>query len=40
MGKRKKRQVDIVIISDVHLAHLGATPEELLRYLKTIKPKK
>ncbi len=40
MGKRKKRQVDIVIISDVHLGTFGCHSEELLRYLKTIKPKK
>jgi len=40
MGKRKKRQVDIVIISDVHLGTFGCHSEELLRYLKTIKPKR
>lgn len=40
MGKRKRRKVDIVIISDVHLGTFGCHSEELLRYLKTIKPKK
>lgn len=40
MGNRKKRKVDIVIISDVHLGTYGCHSEELLRYLKTIKPKK
>ena len=40
MGNRKKRRVDIVIISDVHLGTYGCHSEELLRYLKTIKPKK
>lgn len=40
MKKRKRRKVDIVIISDVHLGTFGCHSEELLRYLKTIKPKK
>lgn len=40
MGNRKKRKVDIVILSDVHLGTYGCHSEELLRYLKTIKPKK
>lgn len=40
MSNRKKRKVDIVIISDVHLGTYGCHSEELLRYLKTIKPKK
>ncbi len=38
MGKRK-REVELVIISDVHLGTYGCHSEELLRYLKTIKPK-
>ena len=38
MAKRK-REVEIVIISDVHLGTYGCHSEELLRYLKTIKPK-
>lgn len=40
MAKRKKRKVDIVIISDVHLGTYGCHSEELLRYLKSIKPGK
>jgi len=36
----KKRPVDLVIISDVHLGTYGCRAEDLLRYLKTIKPKK
>jgi UDP-2,3-diacylglucosamine pyrophosphatase LpxH len=34
-----KREVDIVIISDVHLGTYGCHPKELLKYLKSIKPK-
>jgi UDP-2,3-diacylglucosamine pyrophosphatase LpxH len=37
---RKKREVELVIISDVHLGTYGCHAEELLRYLKTIKPKR
>lgn len=40
MGNRKKRRVDILVLSDVHLGTYGCHSEELLRYLKTIKPKK
>ena len=40
MGKRKRRKVDIVILSDIHLGTYGCHAEELLRYLKTIKPEK
>lgn len=40
MGKRKKREVELVIISDVHLGTYGCHAEDLLRYLKSIKPKK
>jgi len=36
----KKRPVDLVIISDVHLGTYGCRAEDLLRYLKSIKPKK
>ena len=35
----KKRKVDIVIISDVHLGTFGCHAKELLLYLKSIKPK-
>jgi len=40
MGKKKKREVDLVILSDIHLGTYGCHAEELLRYLKSIKPKK
>ena len=35
----KKREVDIVVISDVHLGTYGCQAKELLKYLKSIKPK-
>lgn len=38
MGKRK-REVDLVILSDIHLGTYGCHSEELLKYLKTIKPR-
>lgn len=38
--KSPKRKVDLVVISDVHLGTYGCHAKELLRYLKTIKPKK
>jgi UDP-2,3-diacylglucosamine pyrophosphatase LpxH len=34
-----KRDVDIVVISDVHLGTYGCQPKELLKYLKSIRPK-
>ncbi|GAB5474544.1 MAG: UDP-2,3-diacylglucosamine diphosphatase [Maribacter sp.] len=34
----KKRPVDIVVISDVHLGTYGCHAKELLKYLKSIKP--
>lgn len=37
MGKRKKRELDVVILSDIHLGTYGCHAEELLRYFKTIK---
>jgi UDP-2,3-diacylglucosamine pyrophosphatase LpxH len=37
MGKRK-REVELVIISDVHLGTYGCHAEELLKYLKSIEP--
>jgi UDP-2,3-diacylglucosamine pyrophosphatase LpxH len=39
MGK-KKRDLELVILSDIHLGTYGCHAEELLRYLKTIRPKK
>jgi len=38
--KHPKRPVDVVVISDVHLGTYGCHAKELLRYLKSIKPKK
>ena len=37
--KSKKRRLDIVVISDVHLGTYGCHAKELLLYLKSIKPK-
>ncbi|MEA1786530.1 UDP-2,3-diacylglucosamine diphosphatase [Arenibacter sp. GZD96] len=36
----KKRPVDIVVISDVHLGTYGCHAKELIKYLKSIEPKK
>ncbi|GGH03435.1 UDP-2,3-diacylglucosamine hydrolase [Polaribacter pacificus] len=35
----KKRKVELVVISDVHLGTFGCSAQNLLNYLKTIKPK-
>ena len=35
----KKRRVDIVVLSDIHLGTYGCHAKELLKYLKSIKPK-
>ena len=37
--KQGKRQVDIIVISDVHLGTYGCRAKELLHYLKSVKPK-
>lgn len=34
-----KREVDIVVLSDIHLGTYGCHARELLQYLKTVKPK-
>ena len=39
MGNRKKRELELVILSDIHLGTYGCHAEELVRYLKTIKAK-
>lgn len=39
MKKSKKRKLDVVVISDVHLGTYGCRAKELLNYLKTIQPK-
>jgi UDP-2,3-diacylglucosamine pyrophosphatase LpxH len=36
--KNKKRKVDIVVISDVHLGTYGCRAKELLHYLRSINP--
>lgn len=36
----KKRNVDIVVLSDIHLGTYGCHAKELLKYLKSIQPKK
>ena len=40
MIPEKKRKVDIVVISDVHLGTFGCHASELLSYLESIEPKK
>jgi len=40
MAKKKKREVELVVLSDIHLGTYGCHAEELLKYLKTIKPRK
>jgi UDP-2,3-diacylglucosamine pyrophosphatase LpxH len=40
MGKKRKRDLELVVLSDIHLGTYGCHAEELLRYLKTIRPKK
>ncbi len=38
--KTKKRKVEVVVISDVHLGTYGCHAKELMQYLKSIKPEK
>lgn len=40
MGKRRKREVELIVLSDIHLGTYGCHAEELLKYLKSVKPKK
>jgi len=40
MSKKRRREVELVIISDVHLGTYGCHSEELLKYLRTIKPRR
>jgi len=40
MGKKLKRDVELVVLSDIHLGTYGCHAEELLRYLKSIRPKR
>ena len=37
--KIKKREIEVAVISDIHLGTYGCHATELLKYLKTIKPK-
>ncbi len=39
MKETKKRKIDILVLSDVHLGTYGCHAKELLHYLKRIKPK-
>lgn len=39
MAATKKRKLDILVLSDVHLGTYGCHAKELLHYLKTVKPK-
>lgn len=39
MKEAKKRKLDILVISDVHLGTYGCHATELLHYLKSVKPK-
>jgi UDP-2,3-diacylglucosamine pyrophosphatase LpxH len=39
MTATKKRKLDILVLSDIHLGTYGCHAKELLYYLKTIKPK-
>ncbi|MFZ1332046.1 MAG: UDP-2,3-diacylglucosamine diphosphatase [Flavobacteriales bacterium] len=39
MKKENKRSVDLVVISDLHLGTYGCRADELLNYLRSIKPK-
>jgi UDP-2,3-diacylglucosamine pyrophosphatase LpxH len=40
MAKRRKRDIELVILSDIHLGTYGCHSEELLKYLKSIRPKR
>lgn len=37
--KKKKRKIDLLVISDVHLGTYGCHSKELLKYLRSVKPK-
>ncbi|MBR9860070.1 UDP-2,3-diacylglucosamine diphosphatase [bacterium] len=39
MSKKTKREIDVLIISDVHLGTYGCRAKELLQYLKSVKVK-
>ncbi|MBI9059700.1 MAG: UDP-2,3-diacylglucosamine diphosphatase [Labilibaculum sp.] len=37
---KSKREVDVVVLSDIHLGTMGCRAEELLKYLNSVQPKK
>ncbi len=39
MKKSKKRKLDVLVLSDIHLGTFGCRAKELLNYLKTVHPK-
>jgi UDP-2,3-diacylglucosamine pyrophosphatase LpxH len=39
MKEFKRRKIDILVLSDIHLGTYGCHAKELLHYLKTVKPK-
>ena len=39
MKKHKKRKLDVLVLSDIHLGTFGCRATKLLNYLKTVKPK-
>jgi len=39
MDNTKKRKIDILVLSDIHLGTYGCHAKELLHYLKSVKPK-
>jgi UDP-2,3-diacylglucosamine pyrophosphatase LpxH len=38
MKKNKKREIEILVLSDIHLGTYGCKAKELLKYLKSVKP--
>ena len=40
MARIKKREIDLLVLSDIHLGTIGCNAKYLLQYLLTIKPKK
>jgi len=39
MSKIKKRKIDLLVLSDIHLGTYGCQSEELLNYINSVKPK-
>jgi UDP-2,3-diacylglucosamine pyrophosphatase LpxH len=39
MGKFKKRRLDLLVLSDIHLGTRGCNAKELLQYMQSVKPK-